>query len=153
MEFKARARTCLFLASEAEMAAEVYTGLLPDSEIETVYRPDPAGPALVVEFTLAGAPFMAMNGNPEPRPSHMTSISVLTEGQAETDRLWDALTEGGEESQCGWLKDRFGVHWQIVPKALPRLMAEGGETAQKVSGALMGMKKIVIADLEAAARG
>ncbi|MEQ8433177.1 MAG: VOC family protein [Oceanicaulis sp.] len=152
MEFKAKARTCLFLAHQAEEAASFYVGLLPGSEIDAVYRPQPDGPALVVEFTLGGAPFMAMNGNPEPTPSHLTSISVLTEDQAETDRLWAALTAGGEEGRCGWLRDCYGVHWQIVPKALPRLMGEGGATAQLVSGALMKMKKIVIADLEAAAR-
>ncbi|MGJ3231856.1 MAG: VOC family protein [Oceanicaulis sp.] len=152
MEFKAKARTCLFLADQAEAAAEFYITLLPDSRIDAVYRPDPDGPALVVEFTLSGAPYMTMNGNPEPAPSYMTSISVLAKDQAETDRLWDALTEGGEESLCGWLKDRYGVHWQIVPEALPRLMGEGPETAQKVSAALMKMKKIIVADLEAAAR-
>jgi len=96
---------------------------------------------------------MTLNGNRDVTPSHPASISVLTRDQAETDRLWTALSEGGEESQCGWLKDRYGVYWQIVPEALPHLMAEGGETAQRVMAALMPMKKIVIADLEAAARG
>ena len=96
---------------------------------------------------------MAMNGNPEPVPSHITSISVLTEDQPETDRLWSKLTgHGGEEGRCGWLKDRFGVHWQIVPKALPRLMHAGDpEATKRVLEALMQMKKINIAALEAAA--
>lgn len=152
MAFASKVRTCLFLPAEAEEAAQFYTSLIPDSRIDSIHRTGPDGPALVVEFTLGGAPFMAMNGNPEPAPSHLTSISVPTEDQGETDRLWAALTAGGEEGRCGWLKDCYGVHWQIVPKALPQLMGEGGATAQLVSEALMKMKKIVIADLEAAAR-
>ena len=93
-----------------------------------------------------------MNGNPAPEPTHFVSFSVLTEDQAETDALWEKLTAGGEEGRCGWLKDRFGAHWQIVPKALPRLMGAGGAAAGRVGQALMGMKKIDIAALEAAAQ-
>jgi len=153
MNFTSRVRTCLFLPSQAEEAARFYVSLIADSAIDLIHRPDPDGPALVVEFTLGGAPYMAMNGNPEPVPSYMTSICVLTPDQTGTDRLWAALTKGGEESMCGWLKDRYGVHWQIVPEALPRLMAQGGEVAQRVSAALMQMKKIDAAALEAAAKG
>ena len=154
MGFAAKARTCLFLPDGAQEAADFYVSLLPDSKIDAVYAPDPDGPPMVVEFTLAGTPFMTLNGNPEPVSSHMTSISILTEDQAETDRLWDALcADGGEEGRCGWLKDRFGVHWQIVPKALPRLM-HGGDpaAAQRVQTALFAMNKIDIAGLEAAHR-
>ncbi|MBZ8133472.1 VOC family protein [Afifella sp. IM 167] len=152
---RAKVRTCLFLKREAEEAARFYVSLLPESAIETSYRPDPAGPPLVVEFTLGGAPYMALNGNPEVVASHATSISVLTEDQAETDRLWTALTEsGGQEGPCGWLKDRFGIHWQIVPKALPDLMSAGDAAAAgRVQAALMGMHKIEIAGLERAFRG
>ncbi len=147
-------RTCIFLKSEALEAAEFWTSLLPGSAIETVHRPDPDGPVLVVEFTLAGSPCMTLNGNPEPSPSHLTSLSVLTEDQAETDRLWTALLEGGgEEGPCGWLKDRYGVHWQVVPEALPRLMGVGDPAAAgRVQAALMRMKRIDVAALEAAAR-
>ncbi|MCP5366797.1 MAG: VOC family protein [Hyphomicrobiales bacterium] len=154
-EFRAKVRTCLFLAGAAEEAARFYVSLLPDSGIDAVVRPDPAGPPLVVEFTLAGTPCMTMNGNPDPVPSHLASISVLTEDQAETDRLWRALLDGGGvEGVCGWLRDRFGVHWQIVPKAVPRLMHGGDPAAAgRVSAALRAMKKIDIAGLEAAARG
>ncbi|MDN3719585.1 VOC family protein [Roseibium salinum] len=154
MDFSAKARTCLFFSrKKGEEAAEFYVSLLPDSEIETVYRPDPNGPVLIVEFTICGSPYMILNGNPDVQSSHLTSISILTEDQAETDRLWQALTaDGGEEGPCGWLTDRFGISWQIVPKALPRLMHSGNPAvAARVSAALMQMKKINIADLEAAA--
>lgn len=152
--FKAKARTCLFLKTEAEEAARFYCSLLADSGIDDIYRPDPAAPPMVVEFHLAGAPYMAMNGNPEPASSHLTSISVLTRDQAETDQLWQQLlADGGEEGQCGWLKDRFGVHWQIVPEALPRLMHAGdGDAAARVMAAMMQMRKIDIAALQAAYR-
>lgn len=148
-----KVRPCLFFADQAEAAAGFYVSLLADSRIDALFRPGPAGPALVVEFTLGGTPYMAMNGNPSPSSSYMSSISVLTEDQAETDRLWDALIAGGgEEGLCGWLKDRFGVHWQIVPRALPLLMGGGNaDAAGRVSAALMKMKKIEIAALEAAA--
>ena len=150
--FRAKARTCLFLPHGALEAAEFYCGLLPDSGIDQVYRPDPNGPPLVVEFTLAGTPYMAMNGAPPSAPSHAVSISILTEDQGETDRLWHALcADGGEGGKCGWLRDRFGLHWQIVPKALPRLMHAGDpQAAGRVSAALMAMGKIDIAGLEAA---
>ncbi|QFT68857.1 3-demethylubiquinone-9 3-methyltransferase [Labrenzia sp. THAF35] len=151
--FSAKVRTCLFFSEKGEEAAKYYTSLLPDSVMGSVFRPDPNGPVLVAEFTLAGSPFMILNGNPDMQPSYLTSISILTEDQAETDRLWQALlADGGEEGQCGWLKDRYGVHWQIVPKALPRLMHAGNpERAGRVSAALMKMRKIDIAGLEAAA--
>ncbi len=153
-EFAAKTRPCFFLSDKAEEAARFYVSLLPDSRIDSIVRPDPNGPALVVEFSLAGTAYMTMNGNPNPVSSHLASISVLTDTQEETDRLWQALiADGGEEGQCGWLKDRFGVHWQIVPKALPRLIRSSGpQTAQRVFDALMTMKKIDIAGLEAAAR-
>lgn len=154
MEFRSRIRTCLFFRDEAEQAAEFYVSLLPGSAIDNVVRPDPEGPALVVEFTLDGAPYMAMNGNPEPASNHTFSISLLTEDQPETDRLWQALCAGGgEPGRCGWLRDRFGVHWQIVPEALPRLMSSGDAAqGQRVQAALLAMDKLDIAGLEAAAR-
>ncbi len=150
-----KVRTCLFLKQGIEQAARFYVDLLPGSALGQIYRPEPEGPPLVVEFSLAGAPYMALAGNPEPVSSPLTSISVLTADQAETDRLWDALTvDGGAPGPCGWLKDRFGVHWQIVPEALPRLMGSGEPAAVKrVQAALMAMSKIEIAGLEAAAAG
>lgn len=155
MEFASKVRTCLWFREAAGMAAEFYTSLLPDSRIETVYRPDPDGPPLVVEFTLAGVPFMSMNMNPGEPFSPACSVSVLTADQRETDVLWEALlADGGEESMCGWLKDRYGVSWQIVPETLPRLLHAGDpDQAQRVSAALMQMRKIDITALEAAAAG
>ncbi len=152
MPFSAKVRTCLFLKDQAEEAAQLYVSVVGDSAIERVYRPDPGGPPMVVEFRLAGVPFMALDGNREPTSSELASISVLTRDQAETDRMWSTLlADGGAASRCGWLKDRFGVHWQIVPTALPRLMHSGdAAAARRVTQALMQMQKIDIAALERA---
>jgi predicted 3-demethylubiquinone-9 3-methyltransferase (glyoxalase superfamily) len=109
----------------------------------------------LVEFTLGGAPFQALNGGPMFSPTDAASIVVMTADQAETDRLWDALTaDGGEDGRCGWLKDRFGVSWQIVPEAFPRLMASSDPLAgERVWQAVMAMKRLDIAAMEAAAAG
>lgn len=148
MELKHKIRTCLFLPDSIGEAARFYTSLLPDSGIENTV----GEPPMVIEFRLAGAPFMLLAGNPQMEPSHAMSISVLTADQAETDRLWEKLGADGEAGMCGWLKDRFGIHWQIVPEALPRLMTSGDAArAGRVRAALMKMKKIDIAALEAAA--
>ena len=153
MEFKHKVRTCLFLPS-AEEAANFYVSIIPNSQIDNIVKPDPNGPALVVEFMLAGLPMMTMSGNSQLESSHMHSISILTKDQSETDQLWDALLEnGGEEGRCGWLKDRFGVHWQIVPQQLPQLMSSSNpEQGQRVQAALMTMMKIDIEALQAAAQ-
>lgn len=150
-----KVRTCLFLADQAEAAARYYVSLLPDSQVERVFRTAPDGPALVVEFTLAGTPYMAMNGNPDPKTDPTVSISVLTADQLETDRLWQQLCiDGGKPLACGWLQDRFGVHWQIVPEALPRLMGSADAVAAgRVQQALRGMQKIDIAALQGAYDG
>ena len=153
MEARPKTRACLFLPSEAETAARFYVDSLPDSRIERVVRL-PDGAALVVEFSLAGTPYMTMNGNPDMVSTHAFSISVLTEDQAETDRLWHRLLDGGGEAgRCGWLRDRFGVHWQIVPQALPRLVSTGDAAAARVHAALMDMTRIDITALEAAHAG
>ena len=112
----------------------------------------PAGRVLAVDFTLAGTPYMALNGGPHFTLSEAASIRVMTEDQAETDRLWAALiADGGAESRCGWLKDRFGMSWQIVPRRAMALIT--GSEAGRVWPALMAMGKIDIAALESAARG
>lgn len=151
----AKVRTCLMFHGNGEEAAEFYVSLLPDSHIETTSRPDPNGPALVVEFTLAGAPYMMLNGGPPCSHSMAASISVLTKDQAETDELWEALlADGGEESMCGWVTDRFGVSWQIVPKAMPSmLMNDDKAAAMRVQQAMMKMRKLDIAGLERAFAG
>ena len=152
MEFTAKVRTCLWFDGRGEEAAEFYVSLLPDSAIDAVYRPNPGAPALVVEFTLAGAPYMVLNGGPQYRHTPAASISVLTKGQEETDRLWAALTaDGGQASRCGWLVDRFGVSWQIVPEALVRMLnAEDREAAGRAQSAMMEMRKLDVAAVEAA---
>lgn len=151
----AKVKTCFWFDGNGEDAAKFYVSLLPDSAIESVFRPEPDGPALVVDFTLAGTSYQALNGGPQFKPSEAASISVLTKDQAETDRLWKALTaDGGEESMCGWLKDKFGVSWQIVPEALPSLLSHSDKPAAKrAMDAMMQMKKIDIGIIEAAFKG
>lgn len=153
-----KVRTCLWFDGTALLAAEFYCSLLAGSRVERVER-YPEGNAMVepgtvagVDFTLAGAPYQAINGGGHFRLTEAVSITVATEDQAETDRLWAALTaEGGTESQCGWLKDRFGLSWQIVPRRATALMY--GPHAAQVWPALLQMKKIDVAALEAAAEG
>ncbi len=151
---KPKVRTCLWFDGRGHEAAAFYVSLLPDSRIETVQKPTPDAPPLVVEFTLAGAPYMALNGGPHYTLTPAASIAVRTQDQAETDRLWSALTaDGGVESRCGWLVDRFGVSWQIVPEALIRFLNDDDrEAAARVQAAMMGMRKLEVAALEAAFR-
>lgn len=152
---KPKVRTCLWFESRGEEAAHFYVSLLPDSFIETVSRPDPDGPALVVELTLSGAPYMLLNGGPHYQLNPAASIAVRTGDQQETDQLWNALiADGGEESQCGWLVDRFGVSWQIVPEALMRMLdSEDRAAAGRASEAMMTMNKIDIAGIARAFAG
>src|SRR6188508_3412123 len=111
-----RISTCLWYDGVAEEAARFYTSLIEDSEITGMMRPDPDGPPLLVEFTLAGVPYQALNGGPYFTLSEAASIVIVTRDQAETDRLWNVLVEkGGSPSQCGWCRDRFGLSWQVVP--------------------------------------
>ena len=155
MNAENKVRTCLWFEKGGEEAAHFYVTLLPDSRIESSYRPDPDGPSLVVDFTLGGAPYQILNGGPEVSQSPAVSISVVTEHQAETDRLWEALTEGGgEEGRCSWLTDRFGVSWQIVPRALiDSLMSDDRAGSERAFQAMLTMKKIEVAAIEAAFRG
>lgn len=150
-----KVRTCLWFDGDAEAAAALYVSLLPGSAVETAMRPDAFGPAIVVELTLAGTPYMFLNGGPNYKLSPAASIAVRTADQAETDALWDALVaDGGEESMCGWLVDRFGVSWQIVPDALPRLLgAADREAAGRATQAMLAMRRLDVEKLEAAFRG
>jgi predicted 3-demethylubiquinone-9 3-methyltransferase (glyoxalase superfamily) len=150
MEFSAKVRTCLWFDNNGHEAAEFYVSLLPNSFIENKVDPKPGEPPRVVEFSLGGAPFMILNGGPMFTPNEAASISVLTEDQEETDRLWSLLTaDGGQEGRCAWLKDKYGVSWQIVPKAMPRLLsAHDKEAAGRAMRAMMNMTKIDIALLE-----
>jgi predicted 3-demethylubiquinone-9 3-methyltransferase (glyoxalase superfamily) len=152
---------CLWFNGEAEKAAKFYVSLLPDSGIETVQKntvESPAGKAgsvLVVEFTLAGQRFMALNGGMRVDYTHAVSFKIDCADQAEVDRLWDALTaDGGQAERCGWLRDRFGVTWQIVPRDLPKYI--GGpnrEGAARAMRAMLGMIKLDIAALKRAYEG
>ncbi|MEZ6112673.1 MAG: VOC family protein [Pirellulaceae bacterium] len=150
----------LWYDSGAEQAAEFYCGLFPDSRIHKVSRyPEggmaPAGTVMTVEFSLAGVEYVALNGGPVFKFSEAISLAVSCENQAEVDHLWDnLLADGGSASMCGWLKDRWGLSWQIVPRILPELLAspEPG-VAQRVTAAMLNMVKLDIATLERAAAG
>lgn len=146
---RGKVATCFWYNDNAQQAAEFYVSLLPDSRIDRVAH-SPDGKVLVIEFTLTGTSYQALNGGPYFTLSEAASISVLTEDQEETDRLWAVLTaDGGAESQCGWLKDRFGLSWQIVPRRAAELVS--GPESARVFPVLMQMRKIDIAALEAAA--
>lgn len=155
MTYRSKVRTCLWFERGGLEAAQFYVSLLPWSVIDTVLdHGNPADP-MVVEYTLHGAPMMHLTAGPHYEHTPAASISVLTKDQEETDRLWSALLAGGgTESMCGWLIDRFGVSWQIVPEALPRTLGHPNrEAAARAQAAMMQMKKIDIAALEAAAAG
>lgn len=152
---------CLWFDGQAEEAARFYVSLLPDSRIDRIMRSPannpstPKGAVILVEFTLAGQSFQGLNGGPQFRFSEAVSFSIECEDQAEVDRLWAALTaDGGAPSQCGWLKDRFGLSWQIVPKALIRCMTDPDrDAAERAMQAMFGMSKIDIAAIERAFAG
>ncbi|HYN45608.1 MAG TPA: VOC family protein [Allosphingosinicella sp.] len=152
---------CLWYDYNAEEAANFYITLLPDSRIDNVMRSPADNPSmkeggvLVVEFTLAGQPYIGLNGGPLFPFTEAVSFQVRTDDQAETDRLWTALTaDGGKESECGWLKDRWGLSWQITPARLLELVADPEkDRARRAMEAMMKMKKIDIAEVERAAEG
>jgi len=148
---------CLWFDTEGEEAASFYTSVFPNSKILDVARygaagPGPAGTVMAVSFELRGQKFVALNGGPQFKFSEAISFQVACEDQEEVDAFWSKLTEGGEEAQCGWLKDKYGLSWQIFPKALPQLL--GGpdrERSQRVMAAMLKMKKIDLDGLERAA--
>jgi predicted 3-demethylubiquinone-9 3-methyltransferase (glyoxalase superfamily) len=152
--------TYLWFDSEALPAAEFYVSLVPDSRITEVSRyladaQRPEGDVLVVTFDLMGQHYAALNGGPEFPQSEAVSIQVTCTDQAEVDRLWDAIVgNGGTESMCGWCKDRWGVSWQIVPSRLPELLGHpDAEAAGRAFKAMMGMRRLDVAALEAAVAG
>jgi predicted 3-demethylubiquinone-9 3-methyltransferase (glyoxalase superfamily) len=147
----------LWFDTEGEEAARFYTSVFPNSSIGDISRygeagPRPAGTVMTVRFELDGQPFVALNGGPEYTFNEAVSFSVSCEGQEEVDKFWNALSEGGEEGPCGWLKDKYGVSWQIVPTALSRLLGDPDPVkSQRVMAAMLKMKKIEIDELERAA--
>ena len=148
---------CLWFDTDGEEAANFYTSIFPNSKIRDVSRygeagPRPAGTVMTVSFELDGQPFVALNGGPEFTFNEAISFQVSCKNQQEVDTYWSKLSEGGEEGPCGWLKDRYGVSWQIIPTALPQLLGDPDrEKSQRVMRAMLEMKKIEIDELERAA--
>ncbi len=152
---------CLWYDGDAVDAANFYAKTFPDSAITAIHRapgdfPDGRqGDVLTVEFTVAGIPCLGLNGGPHFKHSEAFSFQIATDDQAETDRLWNAIVgNGGQESECGWCKDRWGLSWQITPRALIAAITDAdAAAAQRAFGAMMSMKKIDIAAIEAARKG
>jgi predicted 3-demethylubiquinone-9 3-methyltransferase (glyoxalase superfamily) len=151
---------CLWYEHDAEEAARFYAKTFPDSSVGAVHRapgdyPDgKSGDVLTVDFTVAGVACVGLNGGPQFKHSEAFSFQIATDDQAETDRYWNAIVgNGGEESQCGWCRDKWGVSWQITPRVLTDAFVGGGAPAQRAFAAMMKMKKIDVAAIEAAVRG
>jgi len=148
---------CLWYDTEAEAAAHFYAATFPDSTVGAVHRAPSdypggkEGDVLTVEFTVLGVPCLGLNGGPVFDHNEAFSFQIATEDQEETDRYWNAIVgNGGQESQCGWCKDKWGISWQITPRVLTDALAAGGDEAKRAFAAMMGMKKIDIATIKAA---
>jgi predicted 3-demethylubiquinone-9 3-methyltransferase (glyoxalase superfamily) len=147
----------LWFDNQAEDAAKFYTSIFKNSKISAITRygeagPGPKGTAMTVQFQLEGLDFIALNGGPVFKFTEAISMSVDCQSQDEVDSLWENLSEGGQKSRCGWLKDKFGLSWQIVPRILPQLLQESdAETSKRVMQAMMQMDKIDIQRLKQAA--
>ncbi|WP_343729811.1 VOC family protein [Duganella sp.] len=151
---------CLWYDHDAEAAANFYASVFPDSSVGAVHRAPTdfpggqAGQALTVEFTVLGIPCLGLNGGSAFKQSEAFSFQIATEDQEETDRYWNAIVgNGGVESACGWCKDKWGLSWQITPRVLTDAMKQGGEVAKRAFTAMMEMRKIDVAKIEAAVRG
>ena len=152
--------TVLWFDGDAEEAARFYADTFPDSAVGTIFRAPSdfpggkQGDALTVEFTVCGRAFSGLNGGDMFKPNESVSFMVVTEDQAETDRYWDAITgNGGQESACGWCKDKWGFSWQIPPRTLLQSQAAAGEEARRAFEAMMTMHKIDVAAIDAARKG
>ena len=151
---------CLWFEKDALEAARFYAATFPDSAVGATLRAPGDHPSgkqgalLTVEFTVCGIPCVGLNGGPAFKHSEAFSFQIATENQEETDRYWNAIVgNGGMESQCGWCKDRWGISWQITPRVLLEAVAAGGDEANRAFNAMMTMKKIDVAAIEAARRG
>ena len=151
---------CLWYDKDAEAAARFYAQTFPDSAVKEVFRAPTdfpsgkAGDVLTVTFTVLGIPCLGLNGGPMFKHSEAFSFQIATENQEETDRYWNAIVgNGGQESECGWCKDKWGLSWQITPRVLSEALAAGGEEAKRAFAAMMTMRKIDVAKIEAARRG
>ena len=151
---------CLWFDKDAEAAANFYAATFPDSKVSAIFHapsdyPDgKAGDVLTVEFTVCGIPCIGLNGGPIFKQTEAFSFQIATDNQEETDRLWNAIVgNGGQESECGWCKDRWGISWQITPRTLIEALAAGGTEAKRAFDAMMTMKKIDVAIIDAARKG
>ena len=151
---------CLWYDKDAETAARFYAATFPDSAVDAVhhapsdYPGGKEGDVLTVEFTVLGIPCLGLNGGPVFTHNEAFSFQIATEDQEETDRYWNAIVgNGGQESQCGWCKDKWGISWQITPRMLTDALGAGGDEAKRAFDAMMEMTKIDIAAIEAARRG
>jgi predicted 3-demethylubiquinone-9 3-methyltransferase (glyoxalase superfamily) len=151
---------CIWYDKDAEEAANFYAETFPDTKVGAVHRApsdnpsSKAGAVLTVDFTVMGIPCMGLNGGPTFKHTEAFSMQVTTENQAETDRYWNAIVgNGGEESMCGWCKDKWGISWQITPRTLTEAMMAGGDEAKRAFEAMMTMKKLDVAAIDAARRG
>jgi predicted 3-demethylubiquinone-9 3-methyltransferase (glyoxalase superfamily) len=164
MQFSQKIAPCLWFASEAEEAARYYTGILPDSKILKIARYGKAGfeqhqqqpgTVLTVQFELAGQTFTALNGGPVFKFNEAVSLQIYVEDQKELDHYWTKLTAGGDPKAqvCGWLKDRYGLSWQVVPRRMVEWFGDPNEKSERAMSALMSMGKLDIATLEKAYHG
>jgi predicted 3-demethylubiquinone-9 3-methyltransferase (glyoxalase superfamily) len=151
---------CLWYDKDAEEAARFYASVFPDSKVGNIWRapgdyPDgKEGDVLVVEFTVCGVACMGLNGGPQFKHDQAFSFQIATDDQEETDRYWNAIVDnGGAENACGWCRDRWGLYWQITPRTLTEAMVAGGGEAKRAFEAMMPMKKIDVAAIDAARRG
>jgi predicted 3-demethylubiquinone-9 3-methyltransferase (glyoxalase superfamily) len=151
---------CIWYDKDAEAAARFYASTFPDSAVGTISRAPTdfpsgkAGDVITVEFSVAGVPCLGLNGGPMFKHSEAFSFQIATDTQEETDRYWNAIVgNGGQESACGWCKDKWGISWQITPRTLMEAFRAGGDEAKRAFQAMMGMTKIDVAAIEAARRG
>lgn len=151
---------CIWYEKDAVAAAEFYAATFPDSSVGAIYRAPAdypsgkAGDVLTVEFTVCGIPCIGLNGGDAFKQSEAFSFQIMTEDQAETDKYWNAIVaNSGQESACGWCKDRWGVSWQITPRTLIESMSAGGDEAKRAFEAMMTMQKIDVAAIDAARKG